>query len=157
MKRLVLLLAITLSATAFGQKQKITVDDDTVKVDGIAYCILDKSPGLGFDFTVKSLEGTELFFMQFLEFNNPTKISNSNKSGRVTYFEVTFFNDKQKCEVDSEGGKKSVAKWIVQNNLVQDGAVNQEAENKVVLINGMKFTQERQSLGGGTTVIINNR
>lgn len=157
MKQLILLLTITCSTAAFAQKQKITVDDDTLKVDGAPYCVLDKSPGLGFDFTVKSLEGAELFFLQFQEYNNPTKVSNSNPNGRVTYFEVTFFNDRQKCEIDHEGSKKAIAKWIVQNDLVKNGAVNQEAENKAVLINGMKYSEERKAAGGGTTVIINNR
>lgn len=153
MKQFTLLLFILTSFMAFSQK--VTIDEDTIKVDGKPYAILEKSSGLGFDFTVKSMAGTELFFMQFLDFNNPSKVNSSNKTGRVTYFEITFFNDKQKCEVDNTGGKKSVAKFIVEKNLVVDGAVNQEAENKLVLINGMKFSEERKSLGG-TTIIINN-
>ena len=153
MKQFTLLLFILTSFMAFSQK--VTIDEDTIKVDGKPYAIFEKSKGLGFDFTIKSMAGTELFFMQFLEFNNPSKVTSSNPKGRVAYFEITFFNDKQKCEMDGSLTKKAIAKFIVEKNLVVDGAVNQEAENKLVLINGMKFSEERKSLGG-TTIIINN-
>lgn len=153
MKQFTLLLFILVSSVTFSQK--VTVDEDTIKVDGKPYAIFEKSKGLGFDFTIKSMAGTELFFMQFLDFYNPSKVTTGNPKGRVTYFEVTFFNDKQKCEIDGSFTKKSLAKFIVEKNLVVDGAVNQEAENKLILINGMKFSEERKSLGG-TTIIINN-
>lgn len=124
--------------------QKVTFNEDTVLVDGVSQFILLKGKGMSFDFTVKNLKGEDLFFMQFLDFNNPNKISNSNPKGRVTYFEFTFFNDKQKCEHLGASTKKGIAKFIVEQNLVKDQQVNQEAENKFVLINGMKFSEEKR-------------
>jgi hypothetical protein len=155
MKNLVLLLFVLITSATFAQKQKVTVDDDTVKVDGVPYCLLVKGPGMSYDFTVKSLTGEELMFMQFLEFNNPNKVNNSNPKGRVTYFEVTFFNDSRKCEVDAPGGKKFVAKIIVDNKLIKDNAIDPAAENKFILINGFKYSEEKKTLGG-TVIIINN-
>ena len=156
MKKLVLLTILLLGfqTISFAQKTKVTVDDDTIKVNEIPYAILDKSAGLGFDFKVKNLEGKDLFFLKFLDFNNPSRITSGNPKGRVTYFEATFFNDGKKCEVDATGGKKSVAKMIVENELVLNNAVNEQAENTFVLINGMKFTEERNNMNNGNIIII---
>ena len=148
------ILLIGFQTLSFAQKQKVTLDEDTIKVNGISYAILDKSAGLGFDFKVKSLDGKDLFFLKFLDFNNPSRITSGNPKGRVTYFEATFFNDGKKCEVDATGGKKSVAKMIVENDLIKDNAVNESAENTFVLINGMKFSEERNNMNNGNVIII---
>jgi hypothetical protein len=92
--------------------------------------------------------------LKFLDFNNPSRITSGNPKGRVTYFEATFFNDGKKCEVDATGGKKSVAKMIVENELILNNAVNEQAENTFVLINGMKFSEERNNMNNGNVIII---
>lgn len=148
------ILLFGLNSISFAQKQKVTLEEDTIKVNGVSYAILDKSAGLGFDFKVKSLEGKDLFFLKFLDFNNPSRITSGNPKGRVTYFEATFFNDGKKCEVDATGGKKSVAKMIVENELILNNAVNEQAENTFVLINGMKFSEERNNMNNGNVIII---
>ena len=148
------ILLFGLNSISFAQKQKVTLEEDTIKVNGVSYAILDKSAGLGFDFKVKSLEGKDLFFLKFLDFNNPSRITSGNPKGRVTYFEATFFNDGKKCEVYATGGKKSVAKRIVENELILNNAVNEQAENTFVLINGMKFSEERNSMNNGNVIII---
>lgn len=135
---------VCLFVAVASNAQKVTFNEDTVLVDGVSQFILLKGKGMSFDFTVKNLKGEDLFFMQFLEFNNPNKINNANPKGRVTYFEFTFFNDKQKCEHLGASTKKGIAKLIVEQNLVKDQQVNQEAENKFVLINGMKFSEEKR-------------
>lgn len=156
MKQLLLITFIGISICSLAQKQKVTVEEDTVKVDGVALCILEKQGNGQFNFMAKSMEGKDLMHWQFLEFNNPNKVNNSNPKGRVTYFQVTFFNDQQQCEISPGfGTKKSIAKAIVESDLVKDGAINQEAENKFVLVNGMKFSEEKKSVGG-TVIIINN-
>jgi hypothetical protein len=142
MKSLVFTLSIFFVFAA--NAQKVTFNEDTVLVDEVPQFILIKGKGMSFDFSVKNLKGEDLFFMQFLDFNNPNKISNANPKGRVTYFEFTFFNDKQKCEHIGASTKKGIAKLIVEQNLVKDQQVNQEAENKFVLINGMKFSEEKR-------------
>jgi hypothetical protein len=150
---LLALILIGFQTVASAQKTKVTVDDDTIKVNEVPYAIMDKSPGLGFDFKIKNLEGKDLFFMKFLDFYNPSRITSGNPKGRVTYFEVTFLNDGKKCEVSS-ATKKGVAKMIIENDLIKENQVNTDAENTFVLINGMKFSEERNNMNNGNVIII---
>ncbi|MDR0802744.1 hypothetical protein [Fluviicola sp.] len=158
MKNLLLILVICVSSTAFSQKKKVTIEGDTIRVDGVSYAILEKK-GVGAPvYTIKSMNGTALMNWQFLDFNNPNKVSNSNPHGRVIYFQVTFFNDKQQCEINpAMATAKGVAKCIVENELIKEGEIDQEAENNFVLVHGKKFSEEKQTLRGGSTIIINNR
>lgn len=157
MKKALLIALVGIATTAFGQKQKITVDNDIIYVDGVEYAMLEKS-GLGAPvYTVKSMTGTVLMNWQFNDFNDPREVSNSNTQGRVCYFQVTFLGDKQQCEINPPmATTKGIAKCIVENDLVKDNAINQEAENNFVLVNGMKFSAQRQTTGGGNVIIINN-
>lgn len=155
MKQILLIIFLSISAITFAQKQKISLEEDTIMVDSKPYAILEKKRGLTMSFTLKSLSGTELGFFNLQEFNDPKEASNANSNGRVTYFEVTFFNDSRQCEINIPATKKSVAKEIVENNLVKENAIDTEAESRFILINGMKFTERRKALGG-TVIIINN-
>ncbi len=154
MKTLLISISILCTQVSFAQKQKITLDDDTIKVNGISYALIEKSSGMSFNFRIKSLEGKDLINFQFQEYNNPNKVQSSNPKGRVTYYEVSFLNDGQKCETSSPGTKKGVAKMVVENNLVKEKEVNYEGENSFVMINGMKFSEERNRLNGPNVIII---
>jgi hypothetical protein len=158
MKNLLLLaLIVCASSTAFSQKKKVDIEGDTIKVNGAAYALIFKKTPAAPVYTIKSLDGTPLMNWQFLDFNDPREVSNSNSKGRVTYFQVTFYNDQQQCEINPNmANYKSVAKCIVENELIKDGAIDQEAENNFVLVQGMKFSEQKQSSGGGSTIIINN-
>lgn len=155
MKYMLITFSILFSTALFAQKQKITVDEDTIKVDGTSYAIIEKKSGMVYDFTIKSMSGTPLMYWQFQEFNNPNKVSSSNPHGRVTYFQVTFFNDKQQCEANPVATKKGIAKMIVESELISNQLINQEAENNFVLIQGSKFSDEKKTVNG-TVIIINN-
>jgi hypothetical protein len=146
------LLVITISA--FSQKQKITVDDDIIKADGVDYAKIEKKSGLSFDFTIKSLDGTDLIYFKFMEYNNPNKVNSGNPNGRVTYYEVIFFGSGEKCEVQSPGTKKGVAKIVAENNLVKENAVDAEAEKKFILISGSNYSKEKESLNDPKVIII---
>lgn len=154
MKKILFLLLCLPALLASAQKKKITVDDDTIKVNGIPYGVIEKKSGLGFDFKIKSLQGKELIYFQFLEFNNPSKANASNPQGRVTYFEVTFMNDGQKCEVECPGTKKGVAKIVAENDLLKGNEANVDSEKSFVLINGMKFSEEKQQVNGPKVIIV---
>ncbi|WP_341903317.1 hypothetical protein [Fluviicola taffensis] len=158
MKNILLLaLMICISSLAFSQKKKVEIEGDTIKVNGAAYALIFRKTPATPVYTIKSLDGTPLMNWQFQDFNDPREVSNSNSKGRVTYFQVTFYNDKQQCEINpSMATYKSVAKCIVDNELIKDGTIDQEAENNFVLINGKKFSEQQQSSGGGSTIIINN-
>ncbi|WP_343603920.1 hypothetical protein [Fluviicola sp.] len=149
MKSLLLLLTLSISSLVFSQKQKVTIDKDTIRVDEAPYAIIEKKGGGAPVYTIKSMNGTVLMNWQFLDFNNPNRVNKSNPNGRVTYYQVTFFNDKQQCEISPRmPTEKGVAKCIVENQLIKDGAIDQEAENNFVLIYGMKFSEEKKTTGG---------
>lgn len=157
MKTLLLTFIICISSAAFSQKQKITVEDDVIMVDGTPYAKLEKKNPAAPTYTVKSLDGTVLMNWQFLDFNDPKEVTSGNPSGRVTYFQVTFFGDKQQCEINPPmANSKAIAKCIVENDLIAGNTINQESENNFVLVNGMKFSQQKQTTGGGNVIIINN-
>lgn len=149
-----LLFLFTIGFTTFAQKQKITVDDDIIKVDGVDYAKIEKKSGLSFDFTIKSLDGTDLIYFKFMEFNNPNKVNSGNPNGRVTYYEVIFFGSGEKCEVQSPGTKKGVAKIVAENNLVKENAVDPESEKKFILISGNNYSKERDNLNDPKVIII---
>jgi hypothetical protein len=155
MRSFLLLTALVISFASFSQKQKVDVDDDIITVDGVPYAKITKSGRPAQDFVISSLDGTELVYMQFQEYNHSSKVTTGNPNGRQTYLICTFMNDKKQCEINPMLTKKGVAKFIVDYDLVKDNAVVQEQEDKMVLIYGSKFTEERNRLGG-TTIIINN-
>ena len=158
MKKISILILLFLIAgfSAHAQKQKVTIDDDTIKVDGHPYGIIEKKNGLSTDYTVKSLDGNEQIFFKFLEYNDPNEVNSGNRQGRVTYFQVSFFNSGGKCEIGVPATKKAVAKSIVENGLIKDNAVDPDAEKKYILINGTRFSQRRNQLAGPKVIIIDN-
>lgn len=150
----VLFLGLLLAVSIFGQAQKVSVDDDVIKVNDAEYAKIKKSKGLKVDFTISGLDGTELVFFKFCEFNNPNKVSKSNPEGRVTYYEVTFLKSGQKCEVDCNATKKGVAKAVVENKLIKDNVVDEESERNFILKNGTKFSEEMKAANGPKVIII---
>jgi hypothetical protein len=158
MKKFIFLAVLSLLTvvSANAQKQKITFDEDTILVDGVRYGILERKSGPSGDHVVKSLDGKEQIYLKLLDFYDPAKVSSSNPNGRETYFEVTFLNSGAKCEVDAPGGKKWTAKIIVENQLLKGNEVDADAEKKFILINGTKFTERKNALGGPKVIIIQN-
>lgn len=155
MKKLALIAVLLFSAfAAQAEKQKITFNEDTVLVDGVRYCILERKSGPSGDYVVKSLDGKEQIYLKLLDYNDPSKVNQSNPTGRETYFEVTFLGSEQKCEVDAPGGKKWTAKIIVDNQLLKGNEVDAAAEKKFILINGTKFSERKRALGGPDVIII---
>jgi hypothetical protein len=152
---LLTVLFLIVTSTIKAQKQKITVDNDTIKVDGTAYGIIEKKNALQSDYTVKSLDGKEQIFFKYQEFNDPAKADNyGNPQGKVTYFEVTFLNSGGKCEMDIAATKKGVAKVVVENHLLKGNEVDSDAEKKLILINGSKFSERQNALNAPKVIII---
>ena len=158
MKFFTLLLLSIFCSFAFSQKQKIDVDDDIITVDGVPYAKIEKVGKPAENFILKSLDGKDLIYMQYVRWTHPSKINNANKDGSDYYLVLTFVNDKQVCEIKPFMTKKGIAKALVEYDLIKDSTVIQENEDKMVLLNGTKYSQERAGLtGSGTTIIINNR
>lgn len=141
--------------SVYAQKQKVTIEDDTIKIDGKNYAIIEKKGGMGMQFSVKSLDGKEQIFFNMLEFNDPQERNSSNPQGRVTYFEVTFMNSGGRCEVMGVG-KKGLAKMVVENNLIKDNSVDADAEKRFIMINGTKYSERKKVLDSPDIIIIQN-
>ncbi|MEO5641874.1 MAG: hypothetical protein ABIS12_01035 [Bacteroidia bacterium] len=151
---LLTLLLLSVSLTMNAQKQKITLDNDTIKVDGVAFGIIEKKSALKSDYTVKTLDGKEQIFLSGQEFNDPTKVNSGNPDGKMRYLEVTFLNSGGKCEIVMPFGKKGVAKIVVENHLLKGNEVDTDAEKKFISINGTKFSDRKNVLNGPKVIII---
>lgn len=148
----ILLLAFTffVLSTSFAQKEKISIDKNVVSVNGVPVFELDVTDN-GNSIKLSNLEGKELAYFQGLDFYDSQEITGGNPKGRVIYYEITFMNDKRQCEAHIPGMRKAFAKYILENKLVVDGEINEEAENRLILINGKKFSERKKN---STTIII---
>lgn len=156
MKKLLPFLLLLLVSPVFAQKQKVDFDNDTIFVNKAPYATLIKSAGTtGSDLSLRTLDGKEQIFFKFLEYSHPSKANSGNPTGRIIYFEVTFFNDGQKCEIRHYASKKKLAEFIVENGLISGNTVDAEAEKRFVMVNGKTFSAERDRLMAPDVIIIN--
>lgn len=127
--------------------QGFSFDDNTAFVDGKPVFKVEriKNPvNYGFkDYSIVSMTGEKLIFLQFQEFNDP---ANGTQNPRTIYLEITFWGTGNKAEVRSYMKPEKVAEMIVLANLVKDGAVDPTAENQFVMTTGRKFSQRRAEL-----------
>lgn len=156
---LIALFAICIT-TSYAKDKKVDVDikEDTVFVDGKASFIFEKMkylPGT-FNYFVKDLANKKLAFLKFYDFNDPKEISSANPKGRVTYYEVTFLESKQKAEIPAYARQVKMAEILVKQNLIIDGTITEESEQEFILINGNPYSLQRNELGNNGTIIINN-
>ncbi len=152
MKNTFLLLLFTCISTlsVFSQKDKINIKKNLVTVNDVPVFNLDVT-GNAQAIQLTNLDGKELAYFQLQDFYDSQEITGGNPKGRVIYYEVTFMNDQQQCEFQAPGMRKQLAKFILENKLVVDGEINQEAENRLVLIHGKKFSERKRN---STTIII---
>lgn len=145
MRHLVLLLLLVVPIAM--QAQKVDVDDGVVTVDGISYCkLVKKDCKFGFcDYSVQTLEGTEVAYIKWREYTDEHKQQQSNPNGRVVYFDWTFLGSSAKCETD-QGSQKGLAKILVDGPLFKDGALNPDGEKKIVLVHGMRHSDRMKVL-----------
>ncbi|MDD2983440.1 MAG: hypothetical protein PHQ74_08630 [Crocinitomicaceae bacterium] len=152
MKNTILLLTFALFSitSTFAQKDKISIDKNIVTVNGVAVFELDVTDN-GNSIKLSNLDGKELAFFKGLDFYDSQEITSGNPKGRVIYYETTFMNDQRQCELSIPGMRKAFVKFILENKLVVDGEINVAAEDRLILINGKKFSERRKN---STTIII---
>jgi hypothetical protein len=134
--------------------QKVTVKKDLVSVDETPVFTM-VSTSYPNAYTLYNLNNEKLayFFAQF--YSDPRQINNANPQGKVSYFDITFFNEAMdKCEIRIVGFKKHLAELIISEGLVKEGKLDETAVKQFCRINGMKFSEDRKN--AGTTVIIKN-
>ena len=149
---LILVAALSLSFMA-GDKDKYELKDGLFTKNGSPVFRLEHQGGCNFDFKFKTLEGKDVAFLKFRDFNDKDEITKSNPQGRVTFFDITFLESGLKCEITGAHTKKSLARELHRHDLVFENTVNAEAIKNFVLINGTTFSERMRR---GTTVIINN-
>lgn len=153
MKKILLLLVLSaiFPTISMAQKVKISIENDTVYINGKSEFILDLVSAASFDFRLKTLDGTQVAYLQFNDFYDSKEISSGNPKGRVTYFEFTFLESGLKCETSNLGMKKAIAKFIYENGLIQNNQLNEKAVKDFVLIQGTKYSEQKRN---STTIII---
>src|SRR4051812_33039433 len=148
------LLFLVTGFSAYAEKQKVTVDGDTILVNDKPYGIIEKERGADMGFTVRSMDGKEQINFKQFQFNDPTEINSANPKGTVSYFAVTFMVSGNKCEIRAVATKKNMAKAIVDNNLLTPTGVDAEAERRYILLNGSKYSERQKALGAPTIIIV---
>ncbi|MNK02212.1 hypothetical protein D3C87_200320 [compost metagenome] len=142
MKNLVvLILVLFVSTVSFSQKKKITVEGDTIKVDGTSFLIVEKGKeDYSRVYRVKSLSGKILMKWHSKIFCETTPV-NSKHNTCTEYFLVTFFPNTEQCDISIKPHNiKGIVVCILENNLVNDDKLYQAAVEEFVGINGMGYT-----------------
>lgn len=145
---LVLLLGAVVPATA--QKYDQAKDSDMVTKDGKDYLKVE-TKGCGFDATcthyVYDATGTKVIIVTIDSFKDPAEVKQSNPNGNVTFSTYIFPTLDKRAEYAYVRGKaEKLVKDIDSNDLIIDGLLNEEAVNEFVLINGMRFSQQRDGV-----------
>ena len=107
---------------------KVTWERDTVFNDGHAYAIMHKTGGITHTFSIRNLRDEELILVHF--------VNRYDAAGQSTgYYAVSFLNDAREGEMGNDINlAKKLAKEIVGNDLIKDGAVNHTGENRFLTL-----------------------
>lgn len=121
-----------------------------VTKDGADYMRIE-TKGCGFGQTcahhVYDAAGNKVIIVTIESFKDPAAVNQSNPNGNVFFGTYIFPTLNQKAEYAYARGKAAkLAKDIDSNELIRDGVLNEEAVNEFVLVNGMKFSQQRDGI-----------
>lgn len=148
MKQFLLVILFVLSiASSYGKDKgpKVDIKEDTILVDGKPNFVLEKVksnfPPIS-NFYIKELNGKKLAFIQY-----------NDKYGE-NYYVFTFLESKQTAETRYIIRYKSVAEYLLESKLVQNGTITKESEDEFILVNGNSFSSKYNN--NGNTIIINN-
>lgn len=152
MSRLFFILAMTVtfySATA----QKIEVKKDKVLSNNKTYLLFEKDgcstfSGSNCTYFISDTSGNREIVINYRTYQDPLKRSELNTTGIVNYFEVVFLKSRQKAEVEASTFKveKTLMTKLVKGKLFEKGALNEEAVDDFVLVNGTEFSNRRANI-----------
>ncbi len=134
------------SAQKYDQKKY----SDIVTKDGVDYLKIE-TKGCGFGqqcaFHIYDAAGTKVIIVTMESFEDPAAVSKSDPEGTVRFSTYIFPTLEKKAEYAYVRGKAhKLVKDIDSNELIRDGMLNEEAVNEFVLVNGMKFSQQRDGI-----------
>ncbi|MFZ5552887.1 MAG: hypothetical protein ACOZCO_07210 [Bacteroidota bacterium] len=121
------------------EKGKVIVSLDTIFNSGTPYAILkEKKVALQTEYTLSSLSGKELLYIQTENIDDP-----KSASGKTYYKAFIFAGSGSRGEIVM-GGK--VEKVIVEYDLVKDSVINPDGEKKFLLKNPPKYSNKPQQV-----------
>ena len=145
------LFACLYSMTLFGQTIKIK--DNLATVDGTPYCIIEKSGALASNYSIKSLDNTELIFIKTEALHLPSKEVQ-------TYHVVTVLETGETFEMEVRFGMaKFLAKEFYNNEVIQENKINAEGLKKFKIKYAGNFRErylQEANLNGNTTTTAEN-
>ena len=141
-------LGVEVPATA--QKYDQEKDSDMVTKDGVDHMRVE-TKGCGFGqtcaFNIYDSAGNKVIIVTMESFVDPAAVSQSNTKGTVNFSTYIFPTLNIKAEYAYVRGKAvKLAKDVDSNELMRDGMLNEEAVNEFVLVNGMKFSHQRDGV-----------
>ncbi|HNI04118.1 MAG TPA: hypothetical protein PL010_05755 [Flavobacteriales bacterium] len=133
-----------------AQKYDQKKGSEMVTKDGVDFLRIE-TKGCGFSpmcsFNVYDAEGNKVIIVTVENFKDPAAVNQSNPEGIVRFSTYSFPTlDKQAEYAMFRIKAEKVAKEIDSNELILDGKLNEEAVNAFVLVHGMKFSQQRESI-----------
>ena len=148
MKHLFILLFTSLSISCFAQE--IEIKKDLVIVDGVEAFKINGG-ALSTTYSVENLSGKKLIFF---------KVDNENKNANGTAPYIVSFAGYQGLTASFQGSipvKKSLAKEIIEQDLMADGELNEESVLRYCGASAPKSKTKTLSLGSGVyTPVIRN-
>ena len=140
------------SVTSFTQK--VNLKKEVVSIDDTPVFLLKYDFGMNI-ITIYNLDNKKLMILPVETYYDSQKITSGNPEGRVVYYDASFLTaDIDKCEFNVPGGRKQLAKYLIEYNLIKEGELDEKAVQQFVKIHGKKFSEER---GRSTTIIIKSR
>lgn len=137
-----------LATESIAQNQKIKIKNDYVTVDESQYVkwqrdLVSNSVSV---YTLGSDE--EIIFFRWRSYNT-SKVSDSSTRGN--WVEVKFVNENLVYEINNRG-QKGLVRFLLDNNLFENGGLNVDATKKIVQKFGNEFSENRPQSVIFTTV-----
>ena len=128
-----------LATESIAQNQKIKIKNDYVTVDESQYVKWQQ------DFVSNSVSvytlgsDEEIIFFRWRSYNT-SKVSDSSTRGN--WVEVKFVNENLVYEINNRG-QKGLVRFLLANNLIENGDLNVDATKKIVQKFGNEFSENR--------------
>lgn len=151
-KLLPLVLLSFLSITTYSQKIKI--EDNVATVDGKPYLNWKSNGVFDPNTSISALDSQkDEIFVTYVSYKDPNRVTTGNPEGNVSWLELNFLAFGKKCEIDNKT-QKGLVKFVIENKLYVDGALNEENVNLVIAKYGMRYSENRP--GGNVIINIGN-
>ncbi len=115
------LLALSTLTSAFAQQ--VNYRDDIIYLDEQPYAIMKKSGGMMSDYSVRTLDNKEVMMVHF----------DKGDGGSLKYLATFTASGMQVFLKNDFGFGKKLAKEVVENNLIKNGALNPAGERRFLM------------------------